>query len=506
MAATRPNEAAKRWLLAIKGEPLFFSDGCAPFSSITKWKQKYCEPMKIKLSDLWRWDGTIDRGPFFFWGVLLFVVKFNVDRLASWLLFGRSWSIFDYQRAGEFIWRTLPPREDGVYYSTLIALALPFLWAGVVLTLGRLRSAGLPLWLVLLFFAPVIKLVFFAVLCILPSKQERLDQRLAPGDIKGIVGLIIPRNRAGSAVMGIFLTLLLAIAATWLSAKVLREYGWSLFVGLPFIMGFLSVLIYSYHQPQSLGSCLKIASSTILLAGVGLLLVAFEGLICLIMAAPLAIGIGLAGGAVAYVIQSKSWWYGNSGHLFCVVVLAAPVSMGIEGVQTRPPPLLEVKTALEVNAPPEKVWNNVVAFSELPPPREWLFLLGIAYPVRAEIHGAGAGAVRHCNFSTGPFVEPIEVWDAPRLLKFSVTTNPAPMQEWTPFKDIHPPHLDGFLESRGGQFYLVPLPDGRTRLEGTTWYHHRMWPVRYWQMWSDFIIHRIHLRVLRHAKQLSEKE
>jgi hypothetical protein len=146
----------------------------------------------------------------------------------------------------------------------------------------------------------------------------------------------------------------------------------------------------------------------------------------------------------------------------------------------------------------------VVSFAELPPPREWLFRAGIAYPIRARISGTGVGAIRHCEFSTGPFVEPIEVWDAPRLLKFSVTKNPAPMQEWTPYEDLRPAHLDGFLESRAGQFHLVPLPNGYTRLEGTTWYHHHMWPATYWSWWSDYIIHKIHLRVLRHVKQLSE--
>jgi hypothetical protein len=166
--------------------------------------------------------------------------------------------------------------------------------------------------------------------------------------------------------------------------------------------------------------------------------------------------------------------------------------------------LLKVVSSIEVNAPVERVWKHVVAFAELPPPDEALFKLGIAYPIRAEINGCGPGAVRHCVFSTGPFVEPIEVWDEPRLLKFSVTENPEPMQEWTPYRDVHPPHLNGFLVSRQGQFLLTPLPDGRTRLEGTTWYHHSLWPANYWQLWSDFIIHKIHLRVLRHVKQLAE--
>ena len=70
--------------------------------------------------------------------------------------------------------------------------------------------------------------------------------------------------------------------------------------------------------------------------------------------------------------------------------------------------------------------------------------------------------------------------------------------------NIHPKHLDNFLVSRKGQFLLTPLPGGRTRLEGTTWYTHNLWPSAYWQVWSDFIIHRIHERVLVHIKGLAE--
>jgi hypothetical protein len=63
---------------------------------------------------------------------------------------------------------------------------------------------------------------------------------------------------------------------------------------------------------------------------------------------------------------------------------------------------------------------------------------------------------------------------------------------------VTPPHRRGFLVSQGGQFLLTPLPGGRTRLEGTTWYRPSMWPVFYWRWWSDDIIHQIHLRVLRY--------
>jgi hypothetical protein len=168
------------------------------------------------------------------------------------------------------------------------------------------------------------------------------------------------------------------------------------------------------------------------------------------------------------------------------------------------PSVYVVRSTIDIQAPPEKVWKQVVAFTEIPPPRELMFRAGIAYPIRAEILGSGAGAERHCVFSTGAFVEPIEVWDEPRKLKFSVTSNPAPMEEWTAYSHIEPPHLHGFLVSNGGQFLLTALPNGGTRLEGTTWYRHSLWPAAYWKLWSDAIIHQIHLRVLRHIRDGAE--
>ena len=150
------------------------------------------------------------------------------------------------------------------------------------------------------------------------------------------------------------------------------------------------------------------------------------------------------------------------------------------------------------------MWRHIVSFAELPPPSDPLFATGIAYPIRAEMQGWGVGAVRRCVFSTGAFVEPIEIWDEPRLLRFTVTANPPPMQEWTPYRKLKPPHLDGFLRSHRGQFRLVPLGPTRTRVEATTWYEHRLWPSFYWRGWSDFIIERIHARVLRHVKTVAE--
>lgn len=459
--------------------------------------------MRMQLSDLWTWRGAIDRGPYLLWGIILCAIKYNLDRFLVWQSSGQRWSLLDYSRAGEYLWPKLPSRDNTLEWVVMLVLALPFMTAGVILTLQRLRSAKLPLWLVLLFFVPVIKVIFFIVLSIIPSRGPGAEK--APGlfDAEHWPGVLIPRSRAGAAFAGIVFATASTAAVVWLGTTWLKQYGWSLFVGLPFTQAFLSILVYSYHEKRSLRQCLTVSLLSLVTAGAALLLVAMEGVICILMAAPLAAPMALIGGAVAYSIQAGEYWRSGRASLFCVAAVV-PALMIVEHAQPAPLPMFSVTTAVIVDAPPAKVWHNVVSFAELPPPREWLFRAGIAYPIRARIHGSGPGAMRHCEFSTGPFVEPIEVWDEPRLLKFSVTKNPAPMQEWTPYEDLRPAHLDGFLESCAGQFHLTPLPGGRTRLEGTTWYHHHMWPATYWRWWSDYIIHTIHLRVLRHVKHLSE--
>ena len=98
------------------------------------------------------------------------------------------------------------------------------------------------------------------------------------------------------------------------------------------------------------------------------------------------------------------------------------------------------------------------------------------------------------------------VWDAPRVLRFDVTENPPPLTEWNPFGHVNADHLHGTFEAVEGEFRLVRLPSGGTRLEGRTWYRNAMVPRLYWALWSNAAIHRIHARVLDHVGRLAESD
>jgi Polyketide cyclase / dehydrase and lipid transport len=382
----------------------------------------------------------------------------------------------------------------------MLFVALPFIWLGLAMTVKRLRDGGQPTWLAALFFAPIANLAFFVALSFMPSVAESKREEGTPWPGVRAFDRWIPRNAAGSALVSIGATCLLGLFLTFLGTKAIAQYGWGLFVGLPFCLGLFAVLTHSYHQQRSYGECVTVAVLPVAMLGAVLMLVAIEGVICIMMAAPLAFCLALLGGSLGYGIQAAHWGRRHAPAMLGMVLLFTPGFYGIEHFTRPQPGVFEVKSAIEINAPPEKVWQKVIAFTEIPPPKETLFRVGVAYPIRAEIAGHGPGAVRHCVFSTGPFVEPITVWDEPHLLRFSVTENPAPMNELTPYGHIEPKHLHGYFESHQGQFLLTELPGGRTRVEGTTWYSHSMWPETYWHWWSDYIIHRIHLRVLNHIR------
>jgi hypothetical protein len=218
------------------------------------------------------------------------------------------------------------------------------------------------------------------------------------------------------------------------------------------------------------------------------------------MAFPIAAGMAMLGALAGRAIATAR---ATPPVHSALVLLALPFLTGWEAL-TQEAPRREVLSTIEVNAPREAVWENVIGFSELPPPIEPIFQVGVAYPMRAKIFGRGIGAVRHCEFSTGPFVEPITVWEEPSRLGFDVEAQPPAMKEWSPYRHVIAPHLDGYIRSKHGEFRLIPLEDGRTRIEARTWYELEIFPNLYWSTYSDALIAAIHHRVLEHVKRLSE--
>jgi hypothetical protein len=265
------------------------------------------------------------------------------------------------------------------------------------------------------------------------------------------------------------------------------------------IAGFLSARA-GRTLSQSIGAAFLTLTAILTILGFA----AMEGVICILMAAPFVGLLGIIGALLghwlatltsrpAYQVQSAAW--------LAVIVCAI-------GESIAPPAPLEdvVSSEVIINATPAQVWKQLKDIRDLPAPTEPLFVFGVAHPLEAYVVGeGGVGAARVCRLSTGDMPERITVWKPEQELKFIVLDTPAAMREATIFgQDLDGAHLHTTYTSLDGGFRLEALPNGQTRLIGTSRYLLAITPASYWNLWTREIVSQVQLRVMNHVKAKAE--
>jgi hypothetical protein len=311
----------------------------------------------------------------------------------------------------------------------------------------------------------------------------------------------LPIERKNRFWLAVLATTSVAIVLTVWGIYGIGEYGMALFILVPFLIGFQSTVMWGREFVLTKNEGKKVAFSSVGVFLVALFIFAFEGLICILMATPIIFIVCYLGMLVGFSLMNKSSRTANMSIGILIVVF--PLTGNLDKAIV--PSIEKVTTSIVINSSPENVWKNVIQFPQLSAPSELIFKAGISYPINAKIHGKGIGAIRYCNFNTGSFVEPITKWEENKLLAFSVRQQPVSITELS-FYDINAPHLHDYFVSKKGQFKLIDLGNGKTKLEGTTWYVNDIKPQFYWNIWSSWIIHSIHDRVLDHIKTQTEKK
>jgi hypothetical protein len=228
------------------------------------------------------------------------------------------------------------------------------------------------------------------------------------------------------------------------SIDFVQRYGIAIFFTVPFVIGAVGAFIVNYDTEASMARTGQVTLAAFVLAAILALVLGREGAVCIVLALPLLASVGLLGAALGRSL-ARSRRGGAAPAL--ITLMALPVAILIEPAHTSGRLLHEVTTAVVIEAPPERVWPQVVSFDGLAEPDDVWFRLGIAYPLYARTTGAGVGAPRACVFSTGTFAERITRWEPGRRLTFAVLSSASPLRELTPYANVHPPHLDGYFRS-----------------------------------------------------------
>lgn len=291
---------------------------------------------------------------------------------------------------------------------------------------------------------------------------------------------------------GFFFSNLFAFLIIWISGHIEIESKtmiYSEFVILPLLMGMISIWFWRNLQLKGRTitgySCVN-GLLAILLSSVFLK----EGVICLLIVSPLIFSFIITGAFIGRTILRK-----NSQKLNVSVFSLLVVLFVTDAVQEHHYENM-VADEVIIHASPAEIWKNVVAFA---PIREknnyWLFQIGMPSPRATTVTGYYQGAGRKCIFSNGYiFDEKIVTYQENKDLTFDITGQP------------RDPEIMGHIDILRGQFLLKDNGNGTTTLIGNSWYRLYVFPTWYYDIWARSITRNVHLRVMEHIKQLSEKK
>ena len=228
--------------------------------------------------------------------------------------------------------------------------------------------------------------------------------------------------------------------------------------------------------------------------GIDLLLaiiVLHEGVICLIIASPLIMGLLYLGMAIGQLfVRSNKTRLEMS--LLPVVALVVFAQLSNPHPDTR----YAVTDSVTVKAPPARVWTYVVSHPvNTYHDAYWLWDIGLPQPTQSVATEQKIGARRDCRFSKGLyFQEEISALEPQHRLEFRVVRQP------------QDPEILGHMSLEKGEIRLQDNKNGTTTLVATSWYHLYEQPAAYFNLFADDIVRQVHFRVLNHIHRLSEDD
>ncbi len=293
----------------------------------------------------------------------------------------------------------------------------------------------------------------------------------------------------GFILPNVFAFTLIGISKLFVGQNPSGVFIFSEFIIIPTLMGIISAWFWKdtiiKQRKLTLYSCyngiIAILLSSIILK---------EGMICLIIVSPLIIGFIIAGAFIGKAMFKKNDTTLNVSIVTLLLFIFITDSFSTHEYVNM------VSDQIIINAPPSEVWKNVVSFKRIEQPNKfWLFQVGMPSPIESTVEGNYKGAGRKCIFSNGyVFDERIATYDEGKDLTFDIIGQP------------RDPEIMGHIDIKRGQFLLKDNGNGTTTLTGNSWYKLYVFPVWYYDIWAQSITRNVHLRVMEHIKQLSEKK
>lgn len=228
-----------------------------------------------------------------------------------------------------------------------------------------------------------------------------------------------------------------------------------------------------------------------------------EGIVCVLMLAPIWLAAGVIGAGITYACRHRI----HDGRSYVTLWALAPLLvMSAEPHLPRPEAERTVTRSILISATPETVWPLLEGVGRIGPDEGiWTWtqsVVGVPRPQEVRLEGQGPGALRQVAWQSGiTFQEVITEWQPLRRIgwDFRFDTKAG----W----EITDPHLmpdSAYMQIRRGGYSLTPLPGGQVQVTLDTTYWMQTPVNGYAAVWGELFLGDLENNVLTILKARAE--
>lgn len=278
----------------------------------------------------------------------------------------------------------------------------------------------------------------------------------------------------------------------------------SFLVLVPIVMGLITVAEAQHSRLRPIWQWILLPWLPIIVSLAIVYLLNLEGLICILLALPVALVSSSIGGLIAGIVQ-RYFRRPTRRSLACVLLL--PVFIAPLELQLPPPAQFRtVQTQIGIQASAETIWKNIEQVKAISPEEirpTWTHTIGFPLPVAATLSHRGIGGVRHASFERGLlFIETINKWDEGHTLGFSIKANTEHIPPQT--LDEHVTIGGRYFDVLNGEYRLEPQPGGIIILHLSSEERLSMDFNSYAGLWTDAIMRNLQQSILEVIKHRCE--
>lgn len=274
---------------------------------------------------------------------------------------------------------------------------------------------------------------------------------------------------------------------------------------LPTIVGVLTVYLSSEENAKKNSYKVFAPWIPIILFLVITLALAIEGWACWLMILPLFLIAATIGGFIGGSLKQRQ---GNEKLNVSILVLLPFIFSPIESLIETIPGTYKAYTYIDINAPAQKIWDNVTSVKEIKEDDDKGYLsnfLGFPRPVKAELNFEGIGAFRAATFTNGlVFNETVTEYIDNKKMVFTIKANTYDIPSTT--LDDHILIGGDYFDVLNGTYELEYLGNGIHRLHLFSHFKMKTTFNFYAGWWGKWIMKDIQNNILKIEKERSETE